>query len=334
MWDWANGQPGGTYNNSLGTPVPTGGIMYNGVDGGNSPNGNGQLFEEFPDSPSIEASEQCTITHRYRVNQNIGIQLQNQYVRGFVMTDSTGQLSRVLTTRLEPEGRTARQSYVLTIVSEAQSFSTPPDEFDITVVELNPIAEKHPRYPALTYSDKNAIRNAAVADFLDVQTQNIDFLQSLTGSLTSNLLGINNELAQATELLLKKQKGEETFYLNGYLMTYVKYYWSPQFINPGGYIEDPFSIVPNAFWTETNTKSNIFSRTTLSNQNLYPFPTISPPYGLSWLRHTDLMQLNRTWWKQTMSWVGAPLGLWDNEWYTPSFQPYQTNRYQGNVMGT
>lgn len=215
------------------------------------------------------------------------------------------------------------------MTSEAQSFAAPYDEFDIDIVELNPPAEKHPRYSALSYSDRNLVRQAFVSDYIDVKQTFINQISQLAQSPNQWA----NEQGQALELLYKKQKGEDSFYLSGYRINYSRYFWAPQDINPGGYTEDPFSVIPYQYWTDVNGL-NIFRNTAQYNYNLYPNNTslVGPPYGLSWLRQTDTLHLNRTWYKLTMSWIGAPLGVWDNEWYNPVLQPLQTTGSAGGIV--
>lgn len=336
VYDYATGD-GELWGNALGTPSLDGQVLS--IDEENGTGLDNPFFEEYSDSPELEFAEQCTITHRFRCDLTTGISVQQQYCRGYLMSDSMGNVSRVLSTRLIPDAKSGRQSYTLTVVSEAQSFANPPDEFNIDTIQINPPLEKHPRYPALTYQDKKMIRDANVSDYVDVSAQCIAYLNTLSGSLTDNLIypgARSNERAQAMELLLKKQKGEETFYLSGYKITYSQYFWGPQFLNPGGYMEDPFKVIPAYYWSTTNSdeedNNNIFAYTTSHNMNIYPNTTLTgPPYGLSWLREEDKFSWVRTWFKKTCTWTGATLGTWDNELYSPTPQPLQVSRYMGNI---
>jgi len=346
LWDRADG--GRT--NPLGTATPfdangTSAVAINYIgttnnlnDGGTNPQGFPYIFEEASDSPTTEFGEQCTITHKYYVDYYSGQLLQATYPRGLPMIDAAGNITRVLSTTLVPIPKSDTGVCILTVISEAQSFATPPDEFTIETVELNPALEKHPRYAALTYQDKYLIRGQTLSDNIDVQETYGAQLALLSGSLTSDLTDLTNEAAQAQELLLKRQKGEESFYLSGYKITYSRYYWGPVPLNPGGYIEDPFetSNVPPVFVTDPDG-NNIFAYTSVWNTNLYPNvenpdTPQEAPYGLSWLRQTDSSALVRTWTKVTSTWIGGPLAQWDNELYNPEFQPYQTQRNQGNNL--
>lgn len=347
----------GGLTNVNGTPTITnlskgGGIGSN--YGGTS--GYPTMFEEDSDSPIIEFGEQCTITHTFTVDYYTGMILQQQYQRGAYMSDSgliqanqnnipgnprygnaagTPNITRVLSTRMQPIDRTNTQACKLIVVSEGTSFGAPPEEFSITTQELNPVAEKHPRYSALDYYTRNIIRNADVADFIDVQNQWSAVLDSLEPFSNANPYpNPGNPWGAAQELLFKKQKGEDTFYLSGFKITYSQYFWAPQDINPGGFFQDPFSVIPSYYWTDTDGL-NIFAQPPNGyNANMYPntTPDLSEaPYGLSWLRQTDTLELNRTWWKFNMTWIGAPLGIWDNEWYNPTLQQLQTSSLAGGI---
>jgi len=326
MWDRADG-----ITNALGTPTPNGAILSNYSDTIRS---RGYLFEEASDSPTIEFGEQCTIVHKYFVDRQTGVTLQIGYQRSKIMVDSAGNLTRVLSTTLVPIPKTNGLVNVFTVTSEAKSFANPPDEFDIEVVEINPALEKHPRYSPLSYLDRYLVRNANLSDNQDLAAQYTQIISQIIPAV-----GNPNEKIATQELLFKNHKGIENFYLSGYKISWSQYFWSPQVINPGGYIEDPFSntggSIPYYFWdtNQDGSGQNIFSATNTKNANMFPILSGNiSNFGLSWLRQTDRQALNRTWWKVTRSWVGANFGHWDVELYNPLFQPYQTQDYQGPVI--
>ena len=131
-----------------------------------------------------------------------------------------------------------------------------------------------------------------------------------------------------------------SFYLSGYKITWAQYYWIPQVLNPGGYIEDPVQNggLPALFWSTTEKPDgvNIFSQTQVHNKNMFPLVTGAPPlntipFGLSWLRQADTIHLNRTWWRLTRSWIGGPMGHWDKEIYTATPVDYQTSELSGSI---
>jgi hypothetical protein len=263
-----------------------------------------------------------------------------------VLRDNTSgpfgpNVSRILSTTLQPIGKTGGQICKLNVVSECMTFSTPPDEFDIDVVDLNPPAEKHPRYSGLTYTQRDNIRLQVVADSADVAQQFLNSINTSSYTTNPNLLypSTQNQYQQGLELMYKKQKGEDNFYLSGYKITYSQYFWQPVQINPGGYNENPFNVIPSYYWLDYNGV-NIFSQTALKNPNIYlPNSLLANPntaqslYGLSWLRLTDTLHQQRTWFKLTSTWQAGTLGTWDNEWYNgTSFQPYQTTGSLGLLL--
>lgn len=293
------------------------------------------IFEEASDSPTFDIGEQATIIHRFFVDYYTMQNLIIEYKRGYEMYDNSSgplgpNISRVLSTTAQPIAKTAGLIWTLNMTTECMSFPGPPDEFSVQNVELNPAAEKHPRYSALTYFQRDQIRNQTVADYIDVKQQYSDLINTFSGSKNQ----WQDQKGQALELLYKKQKGEDSFYMSGYKIEYSKYFWYPQDINPGGYIEDPFAVIPYQFITDEDG-FNIFSLTADYNANLYPNPAltppIEPPFGLSWLRQTDIQVLNRTWYKVTMTWIGASLGQWDKQWYSTDLQPLQTSASLGNL---
>ena len=210
----------------------------------------------------------------------------------------------------------------------------PYDEFNISAYEVNPPAEKHPRYSGLTYYQRDIIRNQPVIDSIDVKQQYANIASNFSQTPSFQIQGTYYSQQQmALELMFKKQKGEDSFYLGGYVVEFSQYFSLPPDLSPGGYIEDPHYVVPPPYWTDVNGNS-IFSQTATYNPNVYiqAGKNVSFPYGLSWLRQKDTIQLQRTWFKKTMTWVGATLGQWDNEWYNgTAFQPYQTSSMLGTL---
>ena len=328
-----------------GIAEPAGAIKINTATG-NTPGSFGYVpfFYEMSDSPEVESAEQSTIVHKFNCDYWTAQQYMATNPRGTYLFDSGNNVARVLSTKISPVPRTGMRGVVLTVTSEGEYplFPNPPDEFDIETIEVNPSAEKHPRYTDLTYAERFLVRNADIVDNIDLAQQyknqvNNIYTSSIAAGFTSQIA--TQQQAEAQELLFKKHKGEDSFYLAGYKITWSQYFWFPQLLNPGGYIEDPVyqGSLPAYFWSTTGTVDgvNIFSNTTVYNYNLYPNPNdnpVTPPYGLSWLRQADTIHLNRTWWRLTKTWIGAPLGQWDLQWYSQTLQPYQTSENQGNII--
>jgi len=302
--------------------------------------GNDSLFnvlEESTDSPSLEFSDQCTIQHSWIADYWTTRYIQTQYARGYQMVDSFDNVSRVLATNASVIPKTMGLLWKVSVTSEAQSFANPPEEFDIQTVEFNPSAEKHPRYSDLTFFGRQIVRNAEVTDNPDAQTTYQNLVSTLPTGSNSSYPFHGNQRGEALELLFKKSKGEDSFYLSGFKIIYSRYYWGPQPINMGGYTENPFDFIPSQYWTDQTTEKNIFAEVAGNNKNLYPNPAGLDqfPFGLSWLRYADVQQLNRTWYKVTSTWMALPLGIWDPQWYSTELQTLQTGSLQGAIyLGT
>ena len=326
-------------NNRPGTPTPEDLIHYNtSLNGATSATlSNPVIFEEASDSPEIERAEQDTVVHRWRVDKYTGIDFLNAVGRGYLMKDSNGVITKVLSNRVTYQ---KPDYWLITLTSEVTNGDTPPDEFNLTEVELNPGLEKHPRYIDLTYKQRYIVRQANLSDAQDVAntyTQTINTIASAGGTLFQQ-----NE---AQEMLFKLHKGEESFYLPGYKISWSQYYWYPQELNGGGYIEDPIleGELPAQFWSTLDpTQSpdptqNIFSGLAYQNPVIYGEPNDNGSGGgMSWLRLADTMEFNRTWFKIIRSWQGGPLGQWDQELYnTDEFGnplPYQTNENSTGIV--
>src|SRR6266446_6536024 len=108
------------------------------------------FFEEDAASPEIERGEQGTITHNFTCDINTGLVMIQGLSRGRVLTDSFGNLTKVLTTRLT---RARGDVYRLSVTCESLSFDSPPERFRVSVIEQNFPLEKHPKYyPLVTYN--------------------------------------------------------------------------------------------------------------------------------------------------------------------------------------
>jgi hypothetical protein len=114
---------------------------------------NGQLYDaaedysiklrEAANSPEIERAEQATITHTFYTDWDEAIVRIQTLGRGTLMVDSFGNVSRVLSSKIQRE---RGGSATLTVTAESVSFDSPPDEFSLEPVELGVHIVKHPRY--------------------------------------------------------------------------------------------------------------------------------------------------------------------------------------------
>ena len=245
-------------------------------------------FEEDPDSPTLEFAEQCTVTHKYHGDWAT---IQTLIVgRGAYLVDSFGYLYRVLSCTIAHEKGNAGS---MIIVTESISFNVPPDEFDVEPVEFNPALEKYSAYSVLLDTDLANIQSALE---LPQETARAEAASRNTYPVGSQAYNLWNAL------LSKKRRGEDTFYIIGFKVTWSKFYWNTQPLNFGGYIQNPAAIVPATF-----------IRSTLGQ---------IIPASMSCLRFADQQSFARTWYKVTRTWLCGSAGKWDPDIYpTYALQP-------------
>lgn len=179
--DWADGLDGRN-----GTPTPDSAVqMFSSV-------GSDQPIEEMVDSPTCERAEQATLTHRFTMSWEDGLNFIPLYGRGTILTDSFGNITRVLSATIQRQGA---KGCIFTIVAESLSFDTPPDEFEIVPVELGVNIIKYPRYFYAFLADgdgnPNNIRNQAVVRLLQNYFENptSQFRDALTFQLFYSISG-------------------------------------------------------------------------------------------------------------------------------------------------
>ncbi len=294
-FDRATGLPAGS-GTLPGTLTPFGARLISNLAN------NETIFEEIPDSPVIDRGEQATIVHRFMCDPVTARTLIDSNFRGLELVDSTGNLTRILSARYEYQ---RGDRVIIGITAESLSFDTPPAEFSVDVIEFNPALQKHPRYAPMTRENIQQVLSLLNSqDYLRVA----DF---------SNILGINtvDSMSPApqqasAELLAKFRKGIDTFYLPGFRVSFSTFYYHPQPLNPGGFIQDPYpdQLIDPAtgivFWSSNGTfgGNNIFLEDTATiNPMLYG-------NGITWLRLADTYTYQRTWFRLTQNWIGAPAG--------------------------
>lgn len=295
-----------------GTATPPGAVVIAG------PN----TLEEDPESPQIERGDQATIVHQFRAPWETCLAIIATTALGTVQRDSFGNITQVLSAEIQHlKGDQGR----VRITSEALTFDPPIDEFTVDTEEVNPALEKHPRYrPVVTYnvdSNGNAVNPAFYTgpNIINI-IKNALYSPVLYGGqeasyslLNSTSIGDPDVLSLALEMVRKLRKGFETFYLAGLRVRWTQFFYLPQDMNPGGYIEDPVTQggLPFYFWSDDGTPTGNNILTALA-------ATVNPQIydgGISWFRQSDTQHYNRTWFGLTRSWIGAPLGIWDSDIY-------------------
>lgn len=290
----------------------------------------GNVFEEEPDSPSIEFGEQTTVRHTYICDPVTAQIYMLGLPRGTLLQDSVGNISKVLSVT----GDRMRGDRVrMTVISEVILYS-PPDEFQLEILELNPALEKHPRYAFLPADIRNLVSySVSAAQIVSAETAKslISGISARPASLpTGGSWNWQTVQDAAQELLLKRRIGEDTFYLPGFRVVWHSYYFAPQNLNPGGYVEDPISQggLPMFFWNPkypfdpTDIYDNIFQYCAVVCPQFFSDGGASAHTRISWLRLCDTQEYVRTWFRVTRTWIGAPYAHWDSDLYTGLPSPY------------
>ncbi len=179
-------------------------------------------------------------------------------------------------------------------------------------------------------------------------------------SFNTSLSDPNNKvtlaLAAAQELIGKLWRMEDSPLINGVEMEHTEFWFRPPPLNLGGYIEDPFGnnpqtgiktaspVVPDYFYSTSNPPNQNFSDSifaALSTFNPQCYATngqFNGPVSISWLRDADVMEFDRTWFRVTRKWLGAPVGCWDMDIYAailsafPGNRPNQVNEYRNLLL--
>jgi len=136
-------------------------------------------------------------------------------------------------------------------------------------------------------------------------------------------------IAAAKEVIGKLWRQEDTPYVVGFQVTWTQYFFAPVYENPGGYIENPVGIVPDYFLSPSqNGTDTIFDQMALVNPQCYSDDgTPSGNLDISWLRKADEVVYERTWFKVTRTWLGAPIGKWDADLHTQGNRPQNADDF-------
>jgi len=133
----------------------------------------------------------------------------------------------------------------------------------------------------------------------------------------------------AMEILQKYWLNEETPYIVGYEITWSAYYFRPEYLNPGGYVEDPIynanPQLPAYFWSPDDPpgRDTVFDHLAEINPQCYSGNGKSNGSAtISWLRKADRCEYQRTWFKVTRTWIGSPIGFWDADLFNQYNAPW------------
>jgi hypothetical protein len=160
----------------------------------------------------------------------------------------------------------------------------------------------------------------------------------LSGSFDGLCAGTDLAKRAALEIIQKYWRGLEVPYVVGYQITWTAFYTRPQHLNPGGYVEDPASPtchpipVPNYFLSPSQqfetSGETIFDELALRNPQCYSIDgTPSGAASISWLRKADQIEELRMWFKHDRTWIGSPVGFWDEELFNSDERPSEPDDY-------
>jgi hypothetical protein len=166
-------------------------------------------------------------------------------------------------------------------------------------------------------------------------------------AVPSNDPGILLAKAAAREIIEKIWRQEEQPYIVGYQMIHTSYWFRPPDIHPGGVLDDPVfggvTPVPDYFLSTAYPPDmgyTLFDFLPTLNPQCYSVSG-SPPnargvygtdYQISWLRKADTIDYQRTWFKLTRTWMGAPIGVWDPQLYFKGKRPSKPSDYVTNFV--
>jgi hypothetical protein len=173
-------------------------------------------------------------------------------------------------------------------------------------VAINPDIFKHPRYYLLVTFNTDGNGNRVDPDFPDgpelierarrlvnaPQRQvQVDIEQKMGDVPDATVTDLFDEIVQFL------RKGISTFYL------------------AGGFIQDPTTAgLPPIFWSDDETSSGtntLEHASAITNPNFYAD-------GISWLREADDANFQRSRFAVTRTWIGGPLGHWEEKLYDAS----------------
>jgi len=166
--------------------------------------------------------------------------------------------------------------------------------------------------------------------------QNPQYLTVSYDNIANPSASISLAMAAAAELITKLWYQEDSPYLPGITISWSQYYFSapgvnvsPVALNLGAYIEDPTLIIPGYF-IQGNNPENIFFSIGILNPQCFSEPPVGfGAGGISWLRQADQIDYQRTWFKLTRTWVGAPIGHFDAQIYQQGPRPSVPSDYGG-----
>lgn len=146
-------------------------------------------------------------------------------------------------------------------------------------------------------------------------------------------------IAAAREIIGKLWRMEDSPMVNGVEITHAEYWFRPPPLNLGCYIENPTAAnppLPDYFYSTAyppNASQTIFDQLSYINPQCFSSTGIAGGGTLiSWLRDADDIDFQRTWFKVTRRWLGAPIGSWDADLYNQRNRPAVPTDYRNLIL--
>lgn len=205
--------------------------------------------------------------------------------------------------------------------------------------EPDPVGTVYADNPTDTYPS-GAPYPLAVTDFTTADQPNPVFYYQ---QVDSNSSDPNNKvalaMAAAKEIIGKLWRMEDSPMLNGWEITWTEYYFRPPPLNGGAYVENPIDAVPplpDYFYSTAyppNAIETIFDEMASQNAQCYSSNGLwSGETSISWLRDADSIEYQRTWFRVTRKWLGAPIGAWDADIYSGGERPSSVGDYRNLII--
>jgi hypothetical protein len=179
---------------------------------------------------------------------------------------------------------------------------------------------------------------------------------SVPVDLSNSLDPLAIAMAAAKEIISKLWRQEDTPYLTGFEIVWTQYFFAPAYLDGGGYIQDPLTVVPDYFMQPQTIQQSlargnfaspfsnqdtvapnsgqptIFDKMAQLNPQAYSTTGLSDGnVDISWLRKADEMEFQRTWFAVRHRWVGSPIGNWDKDLYTQGRRPQNANDFDNLI---
>lgn len=147
-------------------------------------------------------------------------------------------------------------------------------------------------------------------------------------------------MAAAREIIGKLWRMEDTPLVNGLEITWTEYYFRPPPLNLGSYIEDLIKdavpALPDYFYSTEfppdPTKTIFDSLSSFAPQIYSASGLKNGAVKISWLRDADVLEYNRTWFRVTRKWLGAPIGAWDAQIYSTGNRPVNPGDFVNLIL--